>query len=325
MKPIIDEQLNKTTNADVPEANGQNKSKTPFPCDKCDNKFDSADEVSTHKRGVHSSANNLICKHCSYIAKSSAEMNSHLKSHSSSSNTLYICDECDYQDLREVNVLNHRIAKHSKHSCNKCDYQTNLESQLTKHKIDVHGEKPTPTYQCDVCDFGDNKEENVLNHKIANHSKEDCEMCDFTTENNAKLEEHVRDIHKQTKFKCNVCLSSFKTKTTLQDHLKSHKPDTFPCDYCGHKADSLSKLDDHIETYHRINKSGKPSNAPDSKNKAPCDFKSPQHSSSCCDRDQGKPMKIFTPKQRLENGPCQNWNKNACGFSDLCRFAHIEL
>ena len=59
-------------------------------------------------------------------------------------------------------------------------------------------------------------------------------------------------------------------------------------------------------------------------NRAPCDFKNPWHSSLCCDRDQGPKMKIFTPEERINNGPCKNWNDNFCRFSDLCRFAHIE-
>ena len=112
----------------------------------------------------------------------------------------------------------------------------------------------------------------------------------------------------------------------LSDHIKSeHKPISIHCDYCGHKADSISSLDTHIEGYHRIKKSGNSANVQELKNKTPCDFKSPQHSSSCCDRDQGKPMRIFTPQERLENGACRNWNEDICRFSDLCRFAHIEI
>ena len=59
--------------------------------------------------------------------------------------------------------------------------------------------------------------------------------------------------------------------------------------------------------------------------KQPCNFRSPQHTSKCCDRDQGKAMKIFTPQERLKNGPCRNWNESVCRFSDLCRFAHVEI
>ena len=60
-------------------------------------------------------------------------------------------------------------------------------------------------------------------------------------------------------------------------------------------------------------------------NKKPCDSDSPQHQSSCCDRNQGKRMRIYTPLERLENGACRNWIESTCRFADLCRYAHIEI
>jgi hypothetical protein len=297
MKPIMDEQLKKSSNVDESGTATQNQSKQQISCDKCVYKADNVNDLSSHKRSVHTIPTNFTCKHCGNNFNTDNELKSHLMTHNNPSNTLYICEDCEFQDLREENVLNHRIAKHSKHSCDRCDYQSNLEMELAKHKLLVHGLKSTLPYQCDDCEFGDDKEENVLNHKIAKHSTKVCDMCDFKSENVAKLEEHARTTHQQTKFSCNICLSSFKTKTMLHDHIKSqHRPDTFPCDYCGYKANSLKNLDDHIEEYHRIKKKSVKSN--EATKKTPCDFRSPKHSSSCCDRDQGKAMKIYTPLGR---------------------------
>ena len=100
-----------------------------------------------------------------------------------------------------------------------------------------------------------------------------------------------------------------------------HQPQIFSCDYCGKKENSLRNLDEHIGVYHKITTKTKVKTT----EKQPCDFRSPQHSSQCCDRDQGKPMKIFTPEERLQNGPCRNWNESVCRFSDLCRYAHVEI
>ena len=135
-------------------------------------------------------------------------------------------------------------------------------------------------------------------------------MCDFNCDNETKIEDHIRTAHKQTKFTCNICKSSFKTHATLKEHkTKQHEAPTFPCDYCGNKSVSLNKLDEHIESYHRIKKDN------------PAKY---QDRDVRSDKDQGRPKKIFTPQQRIENGPCKAWNESSCRFSDLCRWAHIE-
>ena len=151
-------------------------------------------------------------------------------------------------------------------------------------------------------------------------------MCDFESNDTQKLGEHIQTVHQQTKFTCNMCPFFFKTSSTLHDHRKAqHKPAYFPCDHCGFKAGSFADLDKHIETYNRIKKPETSERTSDFSNKTACYFRSPQHSSNCCDRDQGRPVKIFSPQERIENGPCRNWNEDFCKFSDLCRFAQIEL
>ena len=163
-----------------------------------------------------------------------------------------MCEEYSFQDIQEENVLNHRIAKHSKYSCNKCEFQSRSEINLNEHKSHAHGENKA-LYQCDVCDFADNTEENVLNHKIAKHSGHCCEMCNYETDSLTKLEVHIKNTHKQTKFTCNICTSVFSTHIKLKEHKDSmHKPNTFPCDYCGNKSETIENLDKHIETFHRI-------------------------------------------------------------------------
>ena len=208
--------------------------------------------------------------------------------------------------------------------CDKCDYESTQETELKRHKLLVH-ENSRPEFKCDVCSFSDMTEENVLNHKIAKHSKHVCEMCDFECDTEQKIEDHFKTAHKQTKFTCTHCPSTFKTHAKLKEHkANQHEPQSFPCDYCGNKSASLSKLDEHIQTYHKIDKIPSSRTADFSK-KSPCDFKSPNHSSSCCDRMGNPAKKIFTLEQRIENGPCRAWNENTCRYSDLCRYAHIEL
>ena len=141
-------------------------------------------------------------------------------------------EECNFQDIREENVLNHRIAKHSKYTCDNCDFHASVDDDLKKHKQQVHGKQTQTCFQCDDCEFSDNVEENVLNHKIVNQSKNICEMCEFESNDTQKLGEHIQIVHQHTKFTYNMCPSSLKTSSTLHDHRKSqHRHAYFPCDH----------------------------------------------------------------------------------------------
>ena len=232
-------------------------------------------------------------------------------------------EECIYSDQIEENLLNHKIAKHSIFKCEKCDYTCSHEVEFNQHKLSVHDQQDITLFSCEECNFFDQKEENVLNHKIRMHTTYTCELCDFKCTQEQKLELHIKDIHRVTKLKCSVCEQVFTSHTHLKEHKKkNHATQTFPCDHCGLKIDTLQHLDEHIENYHKIRKPSK-DRAPKFNNNS-CDFRNPSHSSSCCDRDQGPRMKIYTPEQRIINGTCKNWNESFCRFSDLCMYAHIE-
>ena len=290
-----------------------------FQCDECDQSFDRVDKLNLHKRGKHL-ALSLKCNLCNFQAKTSRDLINHMKTHSSS-RQIFSCEECEYADQLEENLLNHKIAKHSVHKCDKCDYTFSSVKELDEHKQNTHKQQ---VFSCEKCNFKDRKEENLLNHIISMHTTYTCELCDLKFKVEQDLEDHIQEIHRVSKLSCNICKQTFTALGNLKEHKKKkHEVQTFPCDYCGHKAESLNKLDEHIASFHKIMKRGK-GNVVSKFNNPPCDFKNPSHSSICCDRDQGPPMKIYTPEQRIENGPCKHWNESFCRFSDLCKYAHIE-
>ena len=265
----------------------------------------------------------LKCTKCDFKSQTASNLKLHTKTHSISI-PIFSCEDCGYADALEENLLNHKVAKHSVFTCDRCDDIFSHEKELNDHMLKVHKPDDSNQFKCDECKFISTKEEVVLNHKITKHSIHTCELCEFKCNEEHNLSIHIESVHNVTKHPCNICKKVFTTLSNLKNHKKSvHTIQTFPCDHCGYKAEGFEKLDEHIEGYHRIRKD--PSNKKFSTlNKDPCDFKNPWHSSSCCDRDQGPKMKIFTPEERINNGPCRNWNENFCRFSDLCRFAHIE-
>ena len=289
-----------------------------FQCDECELTFDKVDKLNLHKRSQHLSMS-LRCGKCNFEAKTASDLKEHTKTHNVTS-SIFCCEECGFADQIEENLLNHKIAKHAVYTCDKCDEIFTQEKELDLHKHSIHKQQSSNLVKCDECGFLDSREENVLNHKISKHSMQTCDLCDFKCPGENSLSTHILSIHNVTKHSCNLCLKTFSNLGNLKKHIKSHNTEqTYNCDYCGYKAVGLGVLDEHIETYHKIKKISNTKF-----NNDPCDFRNPSHSSKCCDRDQGPKMKIFTPEQRINNGPCKNWNENFCRFSDLCMYAHIE-
>ena len=320
MKQHMDEQLSKCS----PLGTASSETNTigqEFKCTECQMKFSSTPELNNHQTNVHRSIDKT-CTQCNFEAQTNSEFRTHIKA-CHVADLQYTCSDCNFKDLREINLINHRIANHPRNSCDKCPFQTSTEALLNKHTTEEHKiQIAKQIFKCDDCGFSNEVEENLQNHQISNHSVIDCDLCEYNCTDTKILEEHMRSIHKQSKFTCVICHTSYNNQSTFREHIKmEHKLQIFPCDFCDKKEKSLSNQDEHIGTYHRITTKLKTQ----TREKQACDFRSPQHSSKCCDRDQGKAMKIYTPQERLENGPCQNWNESICRFSDLCRYAHVEI
>merc|ERR1712079_430951 len=218
--------------------------------------------------------------------------------------------------------LNHVAAKHSEFRCEKCTFTTSTKLSLATHVTNEHNRA---IFSCEQCNFEDSTEENVLNHTIAQHSTYLCELCDFSTTNDEHMSEHETNVHKRTKHTCTKCNFNFDSPNKLRELIsRMHKKSSYPCDQCRFKAESLSELDTHIDSSHRIIRN-KNSDIRDLRNRSPCNFTDPAHTKDCCDRTPGPPRRVFTRQERLKNGPCRNWTESVCNFSELCKFAHINI
>ena len=123
-------------------------------------------------------------------------------------------------------------------------------------------------------------------------------------------------IHRKTK-----CNSNFNTPGKLKVHkLEKHQEDYYPCDHYKFKAESIKALDVHIASFHQSKRS-KDVDMQSLKNRSPCNFSDPAHTSKCCDRVPGPPCKYFIQKERLQNGPYRNWLDSECFFEELCKFS----
>ena len=175
-------------------------------------------------------------------------------------------------------------------------------------------------YECDECDYRDSSEENVCNHKIAVHTKHICNSCEFVTESVATLISHLQENHTNSTlnnkdFNCRKCPKVFNTQAELHMHIKIHNTqNNFPCDYCGFKANSLHFLDVHLKSFHKIHEQRSNNNS-----------KSRLNNQYDANMQHSARTTNYTSRERIQNGPCRQYNNGVCRFESACKYAHIRI
>jgi hypothetical protein len=80
-----------------------------------------------------------------------------------------------------------------------------------------------------------------------------CEICDYSTQNQARLKQHTNLVHLNMKnFKCTQCSSKFGTNSHLKSHINStHKKiKKYWCDICDYSSYKREMLERHSNAVH---------------------------------------------------------------------------
>ena len=218
----------------------------------------------------------------------------------------------------------------SSYECEKCVYEATTIADLRKHDLDIH----TPEIKCEHCGHIVLSESDLRGHIEAYHTVNEeesdtvylCTLCDDEYKSKIELEVHTRSNHSQdVDLKCDKCEYEGETIADLKIHRQSaHYHFKYFCCACDYETLNKDVLKKHKIEKHRnpLLETRKEKQFPPPK----CDLTDPSHNTECCDRTQGaKKHKIFSRKERETNGICLNWNKGYCEFSELCKFAHIEI
>ena len=110
------------------------------------------------------------------------------------------CDECNYSNESEENILNHKITQHTKHYCNKCGYITESISQLINYLHDEHttSQKQSHQFKCRKCDLSFNSKPELHTH-IGTHDRSNhfpCDFCGYKASSIEVLDTHIQSFHK---------------------------------------------------------------------------------------------------------------------------------
>ncbi|XP_060079131.1 zinc finger protein 37-like [Ylistrum balloti] len=144
--------------------------------------------------------------------------------------------------------------------CRFCRIKFKDKEKFQEHKKQLH------LFTCDVCGWSSNRGLNLASHKYNQHGihhrpdKYPLHQCDHAGCGFKSILKHNITVHrkihsKERQFQCDLCNASFKYKSQLICHRKTHDPDnlSFRCNVCEKAFPRQSLLNAHTKNVHEQN------------------------------------------------------------------------
>ena len=184
-------------------------------------------DLSTHKLLVHGKCY-YACKSCDFKSHQHRSLLVHSKANHTSCGFQFLCGFCNVK-LGKSGMEDHFLEHHEEKSnekptktlqrCNECDFQNISDLKLRDHKRKVHS-----VYNCSECEAVFNVQKRYLIHKRHKHNNYtfDCDKCDFKTRHESSIRRHANSVHKTINFyPCPDCGRQFTRNDNMRFHRKS--------------------------------------------------------------------------------------------------------
>ncbi|XP_059609059.1 zinc finger protein 227-like [Phlebotomus argentipes] len=193
-----------------------------------------------------------LCEVCGKIVSSKGNLKIHMRTHTKGLPFKCNIDGC-YREYRWPTSLEfHLSSVHDKSrgrsiKCTLCDKSFVYKNDLRTHMRAVHSED---IFSCDFCTELFTEKEQLDNHLTEWHT---LEATRVESEENFHQPTSVKRL--SNSFVCIICDKSFRYKTLLKHHMKSHEKtdEAFKCPEsgCGKSFHSDKNLKSHIATHSR--------------------------------------------------------------------------
>ena len=174
----------------------------------------------------------------------------------------HICINHVDQVDKDYSLSNERFLKLKSEISRKCIFNCNIKvetcAMLNAHYKSKHTEKPQV---CDHCGKTFANYIRLRDHKSRYRTNEvTCEACGKICKNNIKLRVHIKLVHAERRFQCQIgeCQVSCPASQDLKRHIESVHVKSKPwiCDLCGIRMSQFGNLRDHRHKVHGEKYSG---------------------------------------------------------------------
>jgi transcription elongation factor Elf1 len=207
-----------------------------FPCEICNQMYDTEHGLNTHKTLKHESHNQTerrTCEFCGTVAVSVTLLLLHIK---------------------KEHVLPEQVSK-MECMCEKCDTEFTNSVDLNNHLKGCLDELPLKDFKCDMCSLNNWHSVIALRRHIGEEHQKDRLVCDICGQ---ILKTHMK-LHKQRAHgiggppaTCDQCGKGLSSKSRLKMHIKAIHENfrAFQCTDCGQKFCDDPTLQRHRQSKH---------------------------------------------------------------------------
>ena len=180
------------------------------------------------------------------------------------------CEKCSFKTCRNSNLVEHIKNNHSGiFYCESCDYSCENKQTFDNHVTRTHNPKNVVVkkrvwkkrikghFECAHCPWTGS---GLSKHWKFEHPEEPlpflCHLCDHRSCDEYYLKHHIRSVHGDKIYKCDIC--GKESKHGIAAHMKTHMDHKeFTCDVCAKGLRTLRSLRKHLFTKHQIEFDGK--------------------------------------------------------------------
>ncbi len=231
-----------------------------FSCPRCCQTYADKYELAGHVCPKNTDPNQgplLPCSQCNKLCKNEKALDNHLRS--SHSEAKFECLKCGEKKRNHADLKLHlEIHEGNFHPCPTCQKMFPAERYLRKHIREVHAERK---FKCTLCDYVSKTSTTLKNHMKVNHSNKEarytfsCPECDQKFNLNARLQRHIKHVHRQEPrpvFQCDQCSKTFNSKQCLMRHIYDRHSGLRPfvCGTCNKTFNCKRSLRHHHASMH---------------------------------------------------------------------------
>ncbi|KAI8487806.1 hypothetical protein Bbelb_345440 [Branchiostoma belcheri] len=227
------------------------RDKRTLSCDEC-----GYSTSNTHLFKQHTSRHgkkSYMCDACGYGTTSKDSFSQHLMKHMGVK--IYWCDQCGFSTVQKADLDQHML-NHKSHSteetymCDSTEETYMCDSTEETYMCDSSEE----TYKCEQCDYETDVQDWLKEHMKTHASGKTfkCDLCDFSTKQKCNLDKHVlRHVGVKARYKCDQCNFSTVDKSELDNHMPKHKLEAaYKCDLCGYGTNTRRVLVKHLRGHY---------------------------------------------------------------------------